>query len=287
MATTKPTTESNPTKPKQNKTRKFHNHTDDESNGTEPNNNEKHVEHDTSSSPKDIVFNYSDIELTESMKSLLNLGLNYSIIPLKLDLTQVLVDFNKFERSVIWQEFWHGREKDENYKVPIFKSQKNNLPKNHKIPKGLKTFINSVKSEILDPKNRNCAECNLTPDKMAALKELTRLQCERIITIKACDKGAGIIILNFKDYMSACYMHLLSKLERKGEISQYYYKEVSAIFLAQAKIEIISVLEDALEKQLITYGEFQAMNFVWTQTQHGFIVISRFTRNTYLVKRRQ
>ena len=59
--------------------------------------------HYKDANPKDIVFNYSDIELTEGMLSVLNLGLNYSILPLKLDITQVLVDFRRFERSAIWQ----------------------------------------------------------------------------------------------------------------------------------------------------------------------------------------
>ena len=79
--------------------------------------------------PKDIVFNYSDMELTEDMRSLLNLGLNYSILPLKLDITQVLADFRKFERSAIWQEYWNGHENDPDYKPPIFKSQKIISPK--------------------------------------------------------------------------------------------------------------------------------------------------------------
>ena len=45
------------------------------------------MEHDKQTNPKDIVFNYSDIELTEGMTSVLNLGLNYSILPFKLDIS--------------------------------------------------------------------------------------------------------------------------------------------------------------------------------------------------------
>ena len=52
-----------------------------------------------------VVFNYSNIKLTQAMENLLNRGFNFSILPLKLDLTQVLVDFKRFERSVIWQEY--------------------------------------------------------------------------------------------------------------------------------------------------------------------------------------
>ena len=120
--------------------------------------------------------------------------------------------------------------------------------------------MSAIKSEILDPRNRNSADSNLSPDKIAALKELIKLQRQRVITIKACDKGAGIIILNFKDYVIACYEHLYSRLENRGEIPLKYYQNVKDVFLQKAKIEIISVLQPALEYQLISTGEFQAMD---------------------------
>ena len=115
-------------------------------------------------------------------------------------------------------------------------------------------------NEILDPRNRNCAECNLTPGQINALKELIKLQRERQITIKACDKGSGIIILNFNEYMRACYEHLFSTLESKGQVPKYYYKEVSQTYFSHAKKEITTVLEEALAMEWITNGEFQVMN---------------------------
>ena len=150
------------------------------------------------------------------MESLLNLGLNYSVLPNKLDLTQVLVDFRRFERSALWQEFWHNHENKSEYKPSIFKAKKYNIPKNHKTPTGLKTFLNSVKSEILDPRNRTCAECNLTPGQINALKELIKLQRERQITIKACDKGSGIIIPDFNEYMRTAMNNCYPDLKERG-----------------------------------------------------------------------
>ena len=46
----------------------------------------------------------SSIELTEAMDKLLNRGLNFSVLPDKLDITQVLVDWKRFERTmvVVW-----------------------------------------------------------------------------------------------------------------------------------------------------------------------------------------
>ena len=149
------------------------------------------------------------------MENLLNRALNFSVLPLKLDITQVLVDFNRFARAAIWFEYWNGLEKDEEYVTPIFRTHKNKLPKNYTSPTGLKTFLSSIRSEIMDPRNRNSEKCNLPSEEVTALKELIRLQKERIIVIKAADKGAGIVILNFQDYMKSCYDHLLSSIPTK------------------------------------------------------------------------
>ena len=206
---------------------------------------------------KSVVFNYSDVVLTEPMEQLLNRGLNFSILPNKMDLTQVLTDFKRFERSVVWHEFWYGREKDvgEERKEPIFPTHKTNMPKNHTVPEGLKVFLNSVKSELTDPRNRNKEECNLPVDELNALKQLIQLQKDRIIVIKACDKGAGIIILNFNDYMKACYDHLLSKTEDGIP----YYSKVDDLEVERAKHKIKQVLEEGLEQGIISKFEFDAM----------------------------
>ena len=74
---------------------------------------------------------------------------------------------------MIWHEFWFGREKEENYKPPIFKAKKNNLLKNHTTPKELKMFLAAV----------NKVKCNLSPDKYKAMKELMTLIKDRKIVI--------------------------------------------------------------------------------------------------------
>ena len=52
----------------------------------------------------------------------------------------------------------------------------------------------------------------MSEEEIDALKKLITLSKERKIVIKACDKGAGIIILNFKDHIEACCKHLEAKL---------------------------------------------------------------------------
>ena len=159
------------------------------------------------------------------MIKLLNKGLNYAVLPQKLDIFEVLADFRHFERKMIWKEFF-GNENELNT-IPIFKLKKTNMPKNHTTPTALKAFLAAVRSEIMDPKNRNKEECNLPKDELLAMKTLMNLQKERQIIIQKCDKGAGLIILNFNDYMKACYEHL-SANNNQGH---NYYTQVQDIEL--------------------------------------------------------
>ena len=53
----------------------------------------------------------------------------------------------------------------------------------------------------MDPKNRNEESCNLPEEEIIILKQLVKLQKERIITIRPCDEGAGIVVLDFDIYI--------------------------------------------------------------------------------------
>ena len=78
-------------------------------------------------------------------------------------------------------------------------------------------MLNSVRSEIMDPRNQNQFKCNIPQEEVSALKELIRLQKERKITIKAADKGAAIVIFDFKGYIKSCYNHLLSSVPSENQ----------------------------------------------------------------------
>ena len=67
-----------------------------------------------------MVFNYSSIQITDVMDRLLNRGLNFSILPTKIDTTQILVDLKRYERSAIWTEFHYGRDNENTKPEAIF-----------------------------------------------------------------------------------------------------------------------------------------------------------------------
>ena len=194
------------------------------------------------------------------MEKILNRGLNFAILPLNLDITQVLVDFKRFERSFVWKEFWFGKNIEEPYVQPLFKTTKTNLPKNYKVPNEVNIFLNSVKSEIFDYKNRNKAKCNIPAEEKEALGELIKLQKNRKIVIKPCDKGAGVIILDFEEYMRSCKEHLESeKVDSDGNTTKYYV-EVNEQIVEMAKKKILNVIEEGLDNRIISKAEFEAMH---------------------------
>ena len=187
-------------------------------------------------------------------------GLNFAVLPKKLDITQVLVDFRKFKRSITWMEFWHGREENnQEVERKLFKTEKTNMPKDHTTPEGLSIFLNSVKSEIMDPRNRNGAECNLPMDELNALNELVQLEKDKKIIIKPCDKGAGLMIMNFKDYIEACDEHLNSVQTNKNGEEKKYYRKILNKEQFTAEWRIKAILDEGLAKQFITKEEYNAM----------------------------
>ena len=179
-------------------------------------------------------------------------------MPLKLNMTQVLVDFAKFERQVIWKEFW-SQEPKEKYQHPIFKTTKTNLPRKHPTPPGLKVFLSSVKSEIMDPENRNKARPNLPPDEIEALSKLIDLQKERKITIKPCDKGAGIIILDFEEYLRSCNKHLQSQQNQPDGSTKPYYQKVETEVFEEVTERITNIVQEGYDNEILSKNENESM----------------------------
>ena len=195
------------------------------------------------------VFNKSNFILTDKMEKVMNRGLNFGVLSKKLDITQVFVDLKKFDRTMIWKEWWHGHTTEEEYDKPMFKTHKTNLPANYKVPNGLKTYLSSVKSEVVDPKNRNKVKCSLPEDELEALKELVKLQKDKKIIIKQCDKGAGIIVLNYEDYINACNKHLKESMKDHDGTIKQYYKKVKQTVLEEAKNKILRHIQSDRNRQ--------------------------------------
>ena len=79
------------------------------------------------------------------------------------------------------------------------------------------------------------------------MKELIKLQKDKIIVIKPCDKGAGMITLEYAVYVRSCYEYLLSKkIMEDGERNPYYLR-VNEIELEYTKSKIRNVVQEGLD----------------------------------------
>ena len=70
-----------------------------------------------------------------------------------------------------------------------------------------------------------------------------------------CDKGAGILILDFEDYLKACYTHLTAEASPGNP----YYSPVNVLDIEKTKTKIKEVLKEGLDKKIITQSEYQEM----------------------------
>jgi hypothetical protein len=102
-------------------------------------------------------------------------------------------------------------------------------------------------------------QCNVSKDHIEAIKGLINLQKQRKVVIKRCDKGAGIIILNFDEYLHACNAHLNSEIKHIDGSTSKYYMKVNEAALDKAKAELENVLQEALDNNLISKDEHEAM----------------------------
>ena len=72
-------------------------------------------------------------------------GINFTILTLKIDLTEVMVEYNYFEISAILHEFLYGRKKDDQHEATFFvPHQTTNLPNNYTSPRELTNFLVQV-----------------------------------------------------------------------------------------------------------------------------------------------
>ena len=77
--------------------------------------------------------------------------------------------------------------------------------------------------------------------------------------IKPCDKGAGIMILDYLVYMRACYEHLmLEKILSDGE-SKKYYCRVDNMELDYTKVKIRNLVQEGLDNDILSKEEYTAM----------------------------
>ena len=211
----------------------------------------------------DMVFNFSKYHFNQATINLLNKGLNFCIKPFKVDLAEILADHSTFSRRMMWAEVYHNQEKVE-FKPPIFKTEKTNMPNQNMVPKPLQTMLNTVESNIQDKNNWNRKHLNpkiknLPNEEYLALLKLIEMQNDRLIVVKPADKGAGIVIMNYEDYVTSCNQHLTATQPQPDGPPLPYYKKTTSQEFNKLKQSISAVLNIGKEREYLSNAEFKAM----------------------------
>ena len=85
------------------------------------------------------------------------------------------------------------------------------------------------------------------------------LQKQQQITIKPCDKGAGIMILDFQEYIRACEVHLSATQKQSDGSEKPYYEEVEEEALLEIRRKVNEVVEEAFNNNVIKKEEYEEM----------------------------
>ena len=77
--------------------------------------------------------------------------------------------------------------------------------------------------------------------------------------IKRCDKGAGIIVLDYQEYVNACNAHLNSRQTLPNGTTNPYYTRANSNNVEEAKTKSSNLLEEARDNDIITKEESKEM----------------------------
>lgn len=200
-----------------------------------------------------LVINYSDIELSKDMISLLNRGLNFAIIPKKVNTTDVHAGFEKLSRSMKWKEAKY-KEDDNNkhpsesmsYKKEPWRKSKTNLPLS--APSAdLSTMLNGSLACVLGS-DLNKIQTNLPVNEKRALDKLVLLQKERHITLKPTDKTGGVAVFNTDDYIKGMESLLHTKFTDSDGIDHPFFQPLNAMEADQMQFNDLEELKSEVKK---------------------------------------
>lgn len=210
------------------------------------------------------VYNFSSVNIDNNQLSVLYKGLSFNVkgnCPTESD---ILSDLQRFDRRMLWKEYFHDKD-NASFTPSVFYKEKINLPPGP-TPKPLQIFLNTVSTNIRDKNNWNKhlidpTRKNISKGEERGLDKLISNQKEQRIIIKQCDKGNGVAIFNYDDYIILCRKHLNSlQPQTQGLPPLPYYRQASDKDITLAKQTILQTLNLGLGLGYISKEEYSTMN---------------------------
>ena len=181
-----------------------------------------------------VVHNYSNLHLTQNHLAVLDKGLSFTIHqPFQLkDKLTLLTQYDSFGHSLRKSVMSNCSNQSTPSSVPTTTSQtfiyrsmrflrnipQKTLPPHFTVNNGIvENYLEHTKVDLdnylVKQEGKNIKKVNVSKSDLRAIQELKR----RDIVIKPADKNLGIAILNDKDYVSQCLLHLSSSTYARTE----------------------------------------------------------------------
>ena len=176
--------------------------------------------------PDKVIFNFSSIDLTDSDKSLLCKGLDFALIPKRLEYSNYLVDFELFYRDVV------------NFATSYL---------DHEL---IKCKIKDIALTSFKSFKRISQENNLSSEELQSLKKLNE---NKEIVIQKSHKGKSVVILN-KDVYTSRVKTLLSEHTKFEKLKIDSNKELN--FIINSELRVKEVLKEIKKKNQIDQEQY-------------------------------
>ena len=215
-----------------------------------------------SSATKSLISNLSNRSISETKKTVLELGLTFCPSQKNLNKEQLTLDFYHVICQLKLNEYFHFNLPHNNHDNPenhvTTDDERSNLTwsntNSHRYPdsvknncsEGLLQFINNITKDLKDhlKHNENKFWNNLDNDQRKASLDLTN---DPSITIKPADKGGSIVIMNTDDYVKSC----LNSFSDPN-----FYEELPADPNPKYRADLDEKINDLLSSNII--NEFEA-----------------------------
>ena len=218
--------------------------------------------------PPDLFFNYTDIELTEAMKTVLNLGPNFVPDRPHVNPVDISVANLRMRREMEWDAYFQIKERErqeeegedgedeageEEKEVRILKDPqvKTNRPRKWRKPAALTEFENANLLNLTSTATLAKIHPNFSPLLQAAVKDMNDMSKKREWVIKPSDKNGGLALMPFAAYEQAMQEKLAQKFtDANGEEEWKYPKATKQQLTREFKI-LKALVEEGKEKGFI------------------------------------
>ena len=215
-----------------------------------------------------MFFNYTDIQLTEAMKQVLNLGPNFVPDRTHVNPVDISVANLRMRREMEWDAYFQIKERErrevegeddeeesgeEEVELRVLKDTqvKTNRPRQWRKPPALTEFENANLLNLTSSSHLAKIRPNFPPLLQAAVRDMNDMSKKREWVIKPTDKNGGLAIMPFTAYDQAMKEKLTQTFTDANGNEELKYPKASKQQLAREFKLLKALVEEGKEKGFV------------------------------------